>query len=79
MSPSPRPEGAGAIIAAATDSFGRVDAVVSNAGIFHTSPFHELTALEWDRMLRVHLDGGFHVSQAAYRAMRRSGTDGSCS
>jgi NAD(P)-dependent dehydrogenase (short-subunit alcohol dehydrogenase family) len=47
--------------------------VVSNAGIFHTRPFGELTGDEWDRMLRVHLDGAFHVSQAAYRVMQVQG------
>lgn len=63
-------EGAGAIVAAATESFGGVDAVVSNAGIFQTCPFDELSADDWDRMLRVHLDGAFYVSQAAYRLMK---------
>jgi NAD(P)-dependent dehydrogenase (short-subunit alcohol dehydrogenase family) len=63
-------EGARAIVAAATESFGGVDAVVSNAGIFQTCPFDQLSAEDWDRMLRVHLDGAFHVSQAAYRVMK---------
>jgi NAD(P)-dependent dehydrogenase (short-subunit alcohol dehydrogenase family) len=68
-------EGAGAIVAAATDAFGRLDAVVSNAGIFRTKPFEELSTDDWDQMLRVHLDGAFHVGQAAYRVMQaqRSG------
>jgi NAD(P)-dependent dehydrogenase (short-subunit alcohol dehydrogenase family) len=64
------PAGAAAVVASAVDSFGRVDALVSNAGIFHTAPFEELDPADWDRMLRVHLDGAFHVSQAAYRAMK---------
>lgn len=63
-------DGAAAIVGAATGSFGRVDAVVSNAGIFHTRPFVELTVEDWDRMLRVHLDGAFHVGQAAFRVMQ---------
>jgi NAD(P)-dependent dehydrogenase (short-subunit alcohol dehydrogenase family) len=66
-------EGAGAIVDAAIEVFGRVDAVVSNAGIFQTQPFDELAADDWDRMLRVHLDGAFHVGQAAYRVMRAHG------
>jgi NAD(P)-dependent dehydrogenase (short-subunit alcohol dehydrogenase family) len=68
--------GAGAIVATATEAFGRIDAVVSNAGIFHTRPFAELTADQWDRMLRVHLDGAFHVSQAAYRVLQQQGGGG---
>lgn len=64
------PAGATAVVATAVATFGRLDALVSNAGIFHTAPFDELTPSEWDRMLRVHLDGAFHVSQAAYRVMK---------
>jgi NAD(P)-dependent dehydrogenase (short-subunit alcohol dehydrogenase family) len=69
------PAGGEAIVATALDSFGRLDAVVSNAGIFHTAPFDELTAEEWRRMLEVHLDGAFYLSQPAYRVMKaqRSG------
>lgn len=65
--------GAAAIVGAATDAFGRLDAVVSNAGIFQTRPFDDLSDSDWDRMLRVHLDGAFHVSQAAYRVMKDQG------
>jgi NAD(P)-dependent dehydrogenase (short-subunit alcohol dehydrogenase family) len=67
------PEGGAAIVDAALGEFGRVDAVVSNAGIFHTAPFEELTVDEWRRMLRVHLDGAFFLSQPAYRAMKAGG------
>jgi NAD(P)-dependent dehydrogenase (short-subunit alcohol dehydrogenase family) len=67
------PAGGAAIVATAVDAFGRLDAVVSNAGIFHTAPFDELTNDEWRRMLRVHLDGAFHLSQPAYRVMKAQG------
>jgi NAD(P)-dependent dehydrogenase (short-subunit alcohol dehydrogenase family) len=67
------PEGGEAIIRAATDRFGRVDAVVSNAGIFHTAPFEQLSHADWRRMLGVHLDGGFHLSQPAFRVMKSQG------
>jgi len=64
------PEGGKAVVDAALDNFGRVDALVSNAGIFQTLPFEELSPTDWRNMLRVHLDGGFFVSQAAYRVMK---------
>jgi NAD(P)-dependent dehydrogenase (short-subunit alcohol dehydrogenase family) len=67
------PDGGAAIVAAALDAFGRLDAVVSNAGIFHTAPFDELTAEEWRRMLGAHLDGAFYLSQLAYRVMKAQG------
>ncbi len=67
------PEGGEAIVHAAVDRFGRLDAVVSNAGIFNSVPFEELSAEDWRRMLRVHLDGGFYLSQPAYRVMTSQG------
>ena len=67
------PEGGAAIVATALDSFGRVDVVVSNAGIFGSTMFDDLTHDEWRRMLNVHLDGAFHLSQPAYRAMKAAG------
>lgn len=66
-------DGGAAIVQTALDEFGRIDAVVSNAGIFATAPFEDLTADGWHRMIQVHLDGAFHLSQPAYRVMKRQG------
>jgi NAD(P)-dependent dehydrogenase (short-subunit alcohol dehydrogenase family) len=66
-------ESAAAIVDRAVDTFGRVDAVVSNAGIFNSVAFEELSANDWRRMLSVHLDGGFYLSQQAYRVMKTQG------
>jgi len=67
------PEGGEAIVATALGRFGQLDTVVSNAGIFDTAPFDEVTVEGWRRMLEVHLDGSFFVSQPAYRAMKAQG------
>jgi NAD(P)-dependent dehydrogenase (short-subunit alcohol dehydrogenase family) len=67
------PEGGEAIVRTAIDSFGRLDAVVSNAGIFNSASFEELSHDDWRRMLSVHLDGGFYLSQPAYREMKAAG------
>src|SRR5262249_50610291 len=67
------PEGGAAIVRSAVDRFGRLDAVVSNAGIFQTMGFDELSPPDWHRMLSVHLDGGFHLSQPAFRVMKTQG------
>lgn len=67
------PEGGEAIVRTAVECFGRLDAVVSNAGIFNSIPFEELSAEEWRRMLSVHLDGGFFLAQPAYRVMKSQG------
>jgi NAD(P)-dependent dehydrogenase (short-subunit alcohol dehydrogenase family) len=65
------PEGGQAIVDAAVDAFGRVDAVVSNAGIFNSIAFEQLRADDWRHMLRVHLDGGFYLSQPAFKVMAK--------
>src|ERR1700754_164430 len=65
------PEGGQAIVDTAVKHFGRLDAVVSNAGIFNSIPFDELSADDWRRMLRVHLDGGFYLAQPAFRVMKK--------
>jgi NAD(P)-dependent dehydrogenase (short-subunit alcohol dehydrogenase family) len=64
------PEGGEAIVQAAVEHFGRLDAVVSNAGIFNSIAFEEMTPSQWRQMLKVHLDGGFHLSQPAFKIMK---------
>jgi NAD(P)-dependent dehydrogenase (short-subunit alcohol dehydrogenase family) len=66
-------EGGAGIVHLAVERFGRLDAVVSNAGIFHTVPFDELEVDDWRRMLSVHLDGAFYLSQPAFRVMKAQG------
>lgn len=67
------PAGGAAIVRTAVERFGRLDAVISNAGIFNSIPFDELTPEDWRRMLSVHLDGGFYLAQPAYRVMKSQG------
>jgi NAD(P)-dependent dehydrogenase (short-subunit alcohol dehydrogenase family) len=67
------PAGGQAIVDAAVDAFGRVDAVVSNAGIFASVAFDEIPVADWREMLGVHLDGGFYLSQPAFRVMKAQG------
>jgi NAD(P)-dependent dehydrogenase (short-subunit alcohol dehydrogenase family) len=66
-------EGGDAIVQTAIEHFGRLDAVVSNAGIFGTVDFDQLSSEEWRRMLSVHLDGSFFLSQPAFRVMQQQG------
>src|SRR5262245_61287782 len=63
-------EGGEAIVQRAIDEFGRLDVVVSNAGIYRTESFETVAADEWRRVLDVNLDGAFYVSQPAFRAMK---------
>jgi len=53
------------IVQCAIDSFGRIDAVVNNAGILRDRFFHKMSVDEWDSVLKVHLYGAYYVSRAA--------------
>ncbi|MBK5264838.1 MAG: SDR family oxidoreductase [Alphaproteobacteria bacterium] len=58
-------DGAQRIIATAIDNFGRIDSVVNNAGILRDSIFHRLSPEDFDKVVKVHLYGSFHVARAA--------------
>jgi len=59
------PKGAERLIQTALDAFGRIDAVVNNAGILRDRIFHRMSLDEWRAVIDVHLNGSFHVSKAA--------------
>jgi NAD(P)-dependent dehydrogenase (short-subunit alcohol dehydrogenase family) len=67
------PEGGSAIVRAALDAWGRVDAVVHNAGFTRDNHFAEMTTEEIEAVVGVHLLGGFYVAQPAFAAMQQSG------
>jgi NAD(P)-dependent dehydrogenase (short-subunit alcohol dehydrogenase family) len=58
-------EQAAGIVRAAIDAFGRLDAVVNNAGIVRDRMFANTSVDEWDAVIRVHLRGHFCVSRHA--------------
>jgi NAD(P)-dependent dehydrogenase (short-subunit alcohol dehydrogenase family) len=64
------PEGAENIIKTALDEFGKVDGVVSNAGILRDGTFHKMSFENWDAVLKVHLYGGYNVIRAAWPHFR---------
>ncbi len=59
------------IIQAAIDHFGRIDAVVNNAGILRDGIFHRMSADDWLAVISVHLNGSFFVSRAAAEHFRK--------
>lgn len=50
-------------LAQARQRFGRLDAVINNAGIDVTCPIGELSSTDWDRVIRTNLTGAFLVAK----------------
>jgi NAD(P)-dependent dehydrogenase (short-subunit alcohol dehydrogenase family) len=65
--------GAHALIETAVNAFGRVDAVVANAGILRDKTFHKVTDEDFFAVVNVHLAGTVRVFHAAYPLMREQG------
>ncbi|MEW6452635.1 MAG: SDR family NAD(P)-dependent oxidoreductase [Pseudomonadota bacterium] len=62
-----------ASIAKVSERFGRLDALVNNAGIAIFKPLLETTKDDWNRVLAVNLSGPFICTQAAAPLMREHG------
>mgnify|MGYP001473451225 CR=1 FL=1 len=59
------PASAQAIVKSAIDNFGRIDAVINNAGILRDRIFHRMSIEDWRQVIDVHLNGAFYISRAA--------------
>ncbi|MDO8210044.1 SDR family NAD(P)-dependent oxidoreductase [Conexibacter sp. CPCC 206217] len=64
------------LVDAVVAHFGRLDAVVCNAGICPFGPFDDVSEAVWDRTHQVNLKGTFLVSQAASRVLIAQGDGG---
>ncbi len=60
-------------IAAAIKAFGRIDILVSNAGIQIVHPIEEFPFAEWQKVLATHLDGAFLTTKACLKHMYARG------
>lgn len=58
-------EGAKSMVDQTTTAFGKIDAVINNAGILRDVIFHKMTPEEFNAVIDVHLKGSFNVSRAA--------------
>jgi NAD(P)-dependent dehydrogenase (short-subunit alcohol dehydrogenase family) len=59
------PAGAATIVEDAVQRFGRIDAVVNNAGILRDAIWHKMSYEDWRAVIDVNLTGAFNVSKAA--------------
>jgi NAD(P)-dependent dehydrogenase (short-subunit alcohol dehydrogenase family) len=61
------------IVQHALDAFGRIDVVVNNAGILRDKTFHKMDDADWDLVYKVHVEGAYKGTRAAWPHMREQG------
>jgi 3-hydroxybutyrate dehydrogenase len=66
-------EGNRAVVRAALDRFGRLDAVVANAGFQHVSPIRDFDEKRWDAIVALLLTSPFLLAKYAWDALAASG------
>jgi NAD(P)-dependent dehydrogenase (short-subunit alcohol dehydrogenase family) len=69
-------EAAEGLVATAVESFGRLDALVTNAGILRDKVLWKMTDEDFDAVVQVHLRGTFTCARAAVQHMRGRGEGG---
>jgi NAD(P)-dependent dehydrogenase (short-subunit alcohol dehydrogenase family) len=61
----------------AISTFGTIDALVNNAGIFFTKPFTDYTSDDFKRLVSTNLDGFLSITQLAIKQMLAQKSGGS--
>jgi NAD(P)-dependent dehydrogenase (short-subunit alcohol dehydrogenase family) len=60
------------LVEQAVERFGRLDAVVTAAGVFHSAPVEQLDEALWDETIEVNVKGTYLVARAALPHLRAS-------
>lgn len=68
------PAAVGELVRTVTDRFGRIDALVNNAGWDKVGPFLDSDEADWDRIIRINLYGTLHMSKAVMAVMKEQGS-----
>lgn len=53
------------------DRYGRIDILVNNVGVLHSTAIEDITEEEWDQILNINLKSVFFISQQAYKHMKQ--------
>lgn len=64
------------IVDTAFETFGAIDILINNAGVFPRVSFLEMDEVDWDYVIDTNLKGSFFCAQAAAKYMIKSGRGG---
>lgn len=67
------PDAIAALFAATQEAFGRIDAVISNAGVMELVPIHEDSLAAFDRMMATNVRGTFLLLAKAAEVLQEGG------
>lgn len=67
-----QPDQVDAMVNAVLTAFGRIDALVNNAGVATFGPIEQTSFADWRETMATNLDGAFLVSQAAVPALKET-------
>lgn len=56
----------------ALDTFGRIDVLINNAGVFETAPLEKITQEQWENVFATNTGGPFLMTKHCTRALRES-------
>lgn len=62
-----------ALAAGAVAAFGRIDALIVNAGVTADRSFGKMRRHEWDEVIDIHLDGAYSCARACWNPLRKGG------
>jgi 3-oxoacyl-[acyl-carrier protein] reductase len=62
-----------AMVASTIETFGTVNVLVNNAGIYPFKPFEQLSEADWDKVIDVNLKGTYLTNQSASKVMSEGG------
>ncbi len=62
------------LVARVIERFGRIDALVNNAGLTQVGPFLDIDPAEWDSVIATDLTAAFHTTRAALPSMLERGS-----
>lgn len=63
-----------ALVELALTSYGKLDIIVQNAGIYPWQLIEDTSSEDWDKVMGVNLRGSFHAAKAALKPMKAQGS-----